>query len=250
MIKIFGNIRKKLISENRSIIRNTNYFKYALGEILLVVVGILIALQVNNWNEERKLIAYQNTMLKEVQKQLKSDYKMVCSSIPYIENIMHDIHELAAIKSNPEYPSDSLQYYMDQIKDFGIAVSFNTSAYESVKSGGLEKIRNPEIRNLLANLYGNSIPSATNWINEILRESLFKRFDLFNQMFKAKVLPGEGNTITTDLTINDPEMIRDRPEFDEMLRTLSWPLPVALRQLKNLKKQMENLDELLKQEVN
>lgn len=246
MLHFFRNIRKKLAAQNKA----AAYLRYAIGEILLVVVGILIALQVNNWNEERKLIAYQNTMLEEVQKQLESDYKMVSSSIPYIESIMHDIHELAAIKSNPEYPSDSLQYYMDQIKDFGIAVSFNTSAYESVKSGGLEKIRNPEIRNLLSNLYGNSIPSTAGWINEILRESLFKRSDLFNQMFEPKVLPGKGNTLTTDLTINNPEMIRGRPEFDEMLRTLSWPLPIAVQLLNDLKKQMEHLDELLNKKIN
>jgi len=54
VINFFRNIRKKLITENQSIIKNTNYFKYAIGEIVLVVIGILIALQINNWNEFRK----------------------------------------------------------------------------------------------------------------------------------------------------------------------------------------------------
>ena len=53
-MRFFRKMRQKLITENQSIIKNTNYFKYAIGEILLVVIGILIALQVNNWNEYRK----------------------------------------------------------------------------------------------------------------------------------------------------------------------------------------------------
>jgi len=49
MIKLFRNIRQKLVAEGKT----TNYLKYAIGEIVLVVIGILIALQINNWNESQ-----------------------------------------------------------------------------------------------------------------------------------------------------------------------------------------------------
>ena len=50
MIKFFRKIRQNLLSEGKA----QKYLKYAIGEIVLVVIGILIALQINNWNEERK----------------------------------------------------------------------------------------------------------------------------------------------------------------------------------------------------
>jgi len=49
MIKFFRNIRKKILEQGKT----TNYLKYAFGEIVLVVIGILIALQINNWNETK-----------------------------------------------------------------------------------------------------------------------------------------------------------------------------------------------------
>ena len=51
MIKFFRHIRKDLMEKNKT----GKYLKYAIGEIVLVVIGILIALQINNWNENRKL---------------------------------------------------------------------------------------------------------------------------------------------------------------------------------------------------
>ncbi len=61
MIKFFRYIRRSLIQENKM----GKYFKYAIGEIVLVVIGILIALQINNWNESRKLQEGINTYLNQ-----------------------------------------------------------------------------------------------------------------------------------------------------------------------------------------
>ena len=59
MIKFFRKIRQNLLIENKT----GKYFKYAIGEIVLVVIGILIALQINNWNEERKADIIENKAL-------------------------------------------------------------------------------------------------------------------------------------------------------------------------------------------
>jgi hypothetical protein len=66
MIKFFRHIRRSLIQENKM----SKYFKYAFGEIILVVIGILIALQINNWNENRK----KDQLKHEYIVSLKNDY--------------------------------------------------------------------------------------------------------------------------------------------------------------------------------
>ena len=57
MIKFFRRIRQKLLTEGKT----GRYLQYAFGEILLVVLGILIALQINNWNENRNSITQEKT---------------------------------------------------------------------------------------------------------------------------------------------------------------------------------------------
>ena len=68
MIKFFRKIRQKLLEQNRV----SKYLIYAFGEIILVVIGILIALQINNWNENRKQEAktqnYYHQLLEDLRK--------------------------------------------------------------------------------------------------------------------------------------------------------------------------------------
>ena len=69
MIKFFRKIRQNLLSEGKT----GKYFKYAIGEIILVVIGILIALQINNWNEGRKEIIKSKALLEEFKRDLARD---------------------------------------------------------------------------------------------------------------------------------------------------------------------------------
>ena len=73
MVKIFRNIRQKLAAENKVMA----YLRYAIGEILLVVIGILIALQVNNWNELRKQNIAEIEFIEGVKKDLKQDKQYI-----------------------------------------------------------------------------------------------------------------------------------------------------------------------------
>ena len=75
---IFKNIRRKLAAQNRA----AAYIRYALGEIVLVVIGILIALQVNNWNQERKDKQHLNNILQEIQGDLLSDIDQINRFLP------------------------------------------------------------------------------------------------------------------------------------------------------------------------
>ena len=69
MIKFFRKIRYDLMEKNKT----GKYFKYAIGEIILVVIGILIALQINNWNEHRKTVSLAKSYLFDIKKDLISD---------------------------------------------------------------------------------------------------------------------------------------------------------------------------------
>ena len=67
MINFFRKTRKKMADDNRPL----KYMRYAIGEIALVVIGILIALSINNWNEERKLRILEIKTLKELRSDLR-----------------------------------------------------------------------------------------------------------------------------------------------------------------------------------
>jgi len=86
MIKFFRRIRYNLMEKNKT----GKYLKYAIGEIVLVVIGILIALQINNWNEERKAKLSENATLRNFVQDLRSD----SSSFSINLNIFKDINAL------------------------------------------------------------------------------------------------------------------------------------------------------------
>ena len=85
MIKFFRKIRQQLLTENKF----SKYLIYAIGEIILVVIGILIALAINNWKENQKLHNQEITYLKNLRDDLKTQINMLDVYIDY-ENIIID----------------------------------------------------------------------------------------------------------------------------------------------------------------
>ena len=84
MIKFFRRIRQNLLMENKT----SKYLKYAIGEIVLVVIGILIALQINNWNQENKVRNAELNFYKNTKQQLLDDANNIKSQIAYnIKNL-------------------------------------------------------------------------------------------------------------------------------------------------------------------
>ena len=81
MINFFRKIRQKLLAENKV----SKYLIYAIGEIVLVVIGILIALSINNWNEERKRKSLIRTYIASLQADLRNDIELLTPEISYIE---------------------------------------------------------------------------------------------------------------------------------------------------------------------
>ena len=115
MIKFFRKIRQNLLMENKT----GKYFKYAIGEIVLVVIGILIALQINNWNEDRKNQIEEKAILSKFKQDLKSDsiyYQVNLKQIISIDSLHRELflvgfNQKATIDhTKPSYIRRSLVY--------------------------------------------------------------------------------------------------------------------------------------------
>ena len=102
MLKFFRRIRQKLLTENKF----RKYLLYAIGEIILVMIGILMALQVNNWNNERLEDKKETKILREFQRNLQANVIQFTSEIDKQQTIVHDINiiiENVIIKLNHHF---------------------------------------------------------------------------------------------------------------------------------------------------
>ena len=94
MIKFFRKIRQDLLRDNKI----GDYLKYAVGEIVLVVIGILIALSINNWNESRKNDLEQALLVKNIIEDLRLDFIHINKSSEQVSNQMNLIDDLISKK--------------------------------------------------------------------------------------------------------------------------------------------------------
>ena len=145
MIKFFRQIRQKLLTENRF----NKYLIYAIGEIVLVVIGILIALQINNWNENRKENLSENLALLA----LRAEFDKNINRLKYIcvgrDSAYQERLRYWNLITNKQIPLQTkIQAYPKGYFGGTWAVR-NTVLNGLVNSGQIDNIKNDTLKNLL-----------------------------------------------------------------------------------------------------
>lgn len=141
--------------------RLTKWLVHGVGEILMLVVGILIALQVNNWNDERKDGVKELKVLREMRGNLDRDLSDCRYNIATNEQLLRG--NQAVLKQLTERTpfQDSMRVHYGCI--FGsTSLTANTSAYDNLKSIGFNLIHNDSLRSLITTLYSERYPYIHN----------------------------------------------------------------------------------------
>jgi len=143
MIKIFRKTRYDLMEKNKT----GRYFKYAIGEILLVVIGILIALQINNWNESRKLEQKKQELVLNLINDFEENIIQLKSSIDYSESLGSKMDGFFknAYSSNLEISLDSLKTLSDGFFRPTNFFPLMTTFDEAKANGNLTLLKNKEL---------------------------------------------------------------------------------------------------------
>lgn len=151
MIAFFRKIRHRLLTENRL----SKYLLYAIGEILLVVIGILIALQINTWNQEKISKDKEVKVLREIRSDLLSNRTIVQNTIDVLEKTNVRIIQIMDYFDDKLGLSDSIMHLNLEIVRRLRQFEYNEAAYESVKALGFDIIVNDSVRLAVINLYEN-----------------------------------------------------------------------------------------------
>ena len=237
MFRFFRQTRKDQLMPDKT----RKYLLYAVGEILLVVIGILIALQVNNWNEERKMQTTETSLLNDLKSNLAANFAEIESALDFNRETL-DNYEIILRYVEQDLPQDSTLNAAFFTFSNWAAPYFARSAYESLKSRGLDNLKNAELRAALTAMYDERFTHLTNdydraeWqLSSEVRIEFVKKYVRYLQD-------------DTAIVINYKEMISD-DEFENALRFTMrfrrWGVDVLSQALVEI----DNLIELIDSEL-
>ncbi len=183
MTKIFRNVRQTFLAEGKTI----NYFKYAIGEILLVMFGILLALEVSNWSDERKEEKLELALLAELVENLNDDMKDLEENARIQqEAILGANIVLIHFENNIPYP-DSLKKHFSLIGIVPV-VLFNKTAYSILLQKGMRIVKNDSLRRAISTKYESHYKFLERF-NENQFEGVFQHHREINLTYFRKFMP-------------------------------------------------------------
>ena len=152
MAKFFRKIRLNLLSEGKT----GKYLKYAVGEIILVVIGILIALQINNWNIDQQTHRKEQAYLREIRTNLQQDSLMLETVLTFNDNKQKIVKEMLQIFVDTLTNEERFRIFNKNANDFTyyqvfdpVRIAFNNML--SAESIGL--VTDSELRKALSEYY-------------------------------------------------------------------------------------------------
>lgn len=161
MLYLFRKIRKSLLKKGKL----WNYLLYALGEIILVVLGILIALQIDNANEEKQSRAFEREILDQVFVNLQKDKDNLDRIKGNFEKAIISSDKILAAMQQPEI-HDSTKFWLADVVQFDRFQPL-TNAYEQLKSRGFDHIKNRDLRFMLGTYYDDIAKHTIKSIEDI-----------------------------------------------------------------------------------
>ena len=153
MINFFRRIRKKLADDNKPL----KYMRYALGEIVLVVIGILIALQINSWNQDRINIKDEKRIMQDLSEELAYNKFLQIKGSETMTAVNSAADRLLKLGGNPTEKFDAANVFLDIDKLTWVWVSGRPTTLFDVLSGSgdFDLISSSALRKKLADLKAN-----------------------------------------------------------------------------------------------
>ncbi|MGB3607629.1 MAG: DUF6090 family protein [Psychroserpens sp.] len=204
MIKFFRHNRQGYISEGK----NTKYFKYVIGEIVLVVIGILIALQINNWNDQRKLKQQEQTYYCKISEDLKTDIENINRTLVSLkERKITAKRLLINLLSIQNDKTILLQDYLGALRAYDY-IPTKAAILGITSSGKLENLKNSALKNEILHHY-----SEQDYAIKIIDKN---DDPIFQKIFSYGSY--------TDFGINEIPSYKDEysPELSALLKSTEW----------------------------
>jgi len=241
MIKFFRKIRQQLLTENLptgQAGKFNKYLIYAIGEVILVVIGILIALSINNKNEARKTKQFEFRILKDIETSLEGNFFQVNLCIRSNKTAIASANiVLKHLEENLPY-HDSLDVHFSKSLEWCTPV-FNNAGYESLKTHGRNLVTNDTIRENLG-IYD------TGWM-----ETLGQRQEEYFYNTATPVLTElfEKVAMRTDMKPFEYEQLRYSKMYISILKTSKAYREDQVYWHERWKADLENLYEMISREL-
>ena len=177
MLRFFRKIRLKLFRENKV----THYILYALGEIILIVIGILIAMEIGNWNEQRKISQLELVYLQGLKDEFEQSRVKLQTLIEVNKSVYEDAKKIADYIATEDFP-DEQQLSVLIFNAFSYEQAYNPNnslLNEIISAGYLKNITNPELRQELSTW--ESVIQSIHRQEATLREQREKVLDIFRK---------------------------------------------------------------------